>query len=362
VSEAHEYLSRELTAWAEKRGLVQKPTLYGELILSVPLVHCPKWADIRITSVPDEAEVWIDGKNTGQKTPYTHKVDVGAARELTLEIELRKQGYQEVARQVTLRSGASTRVTLELKEVSRSLPPRPGESYGPWIAKMGTELMYKPEPGGKERWGIGVDVEVHTRFPQQVQVGITDVFGRKYRSADRVGFFVWEPEEDRLKLRFGTWHDRPPPPGSVYVVEVTTPEGFDQATTAPLRDHTPWRLPTITYPVNLGLVEETAPTFTWEAFSADTRLYRIEVTGPPAERKPGTDLIWDLALAPDRLSAVFNKDGSASVAQLTPGNLYAVSVRADEQETPTRTDGREEVDTYGSIRTHQFRIGTRRLR
>jgi len=96
---------------------------------------------------------------------------------------VRKQGYQEVARQVTLRSGALTGVTLKLKEAPR---------YTPWIAEVTNVTRYRLEPTGRESRSGGLWFVVHTKCPRELRVTITDGHGRKYALRGDTHIDAWE--------------------------------------------------------------------------------------------------------------------------------------------------------------------------
>ena len=132
LTESYEYLSSELRTWAEKRGVVQYPSLYGEISLTVPLVRCPTRADLRVISAPADAEVWINGENTGKRTPSVHEIALGTAPERKLRLRLAKEGFQDLEYDLTLRAGETRALELALRQ--------------PQLAKLPPDL--RPVPAG----------------------------------------------------------------------------------------------------------------------------------------------------------------------------------------------------------------------
>lgn len=379
LTESYQYLTRELRSWAEKRGIVQYPSLYGEITLTLPLVRCPKWAEVRITSVPDEAEVWIDGENTGHKTPHTLKVPVSAGAGRTLELELRKEGFRDLPREVILRADDQEppRVVVSLTPMPpvlplpdrRPLPPKPA-GVTPWVAELQVDTGYQMDPRGNERWRGGLHVFLQTDMPGEIEVVVTDVFGRRYSSPDfgtpyvgpdiRRAFYNWEVVGEELRFTWGAWYEQPPPVGATYLVEVSSPSGQDRVTTSPLRGYAPWRAPTITCPANGALIAETVPEFIWEQFSSQTTGYLLEVVGPQDQNRAGGDSVWVLGTDGASLSATFNEDGTAGVPELRPGSRYRLHLGACEKAPRARADGRQEEHAYWGGRIHAFRVGAPR--
>ena len=382
LTESYEYLTRELRSWAEKRGIVQYPSLYGEITLTVPLVRCPKWVEVRIASVPDEAEIWVDGENTGQKTPHTLKIAVSATQERKLEVKLKKEGYQDLTREVTVRADSGAEVIVSLQEVSGSVPREPREAgigeaqpsvlpgmpapptqpVGlPRVIRVRTDAMYSVDQEGREGWGDGVHLIIRTAHPRDVTVRVTDAFGQVYVGRGKgASFGLWQANESEVILWWWSKRqDRALPAGRRYVVEVVTPEGRDQLTTTPLPDYSPWRCPAITYPPNQAVITERLPTFAWEPFGPETTSYSIELQGPSDEWRPdlwGGDMTWAFGLSGHRVSAVFNEDGMAAVPQLTPGRDYHLWLTAEEAHPVARTDFREEIHTRKGCRIQTFHV------
>jgi uncharacterized caspase-like protein/Tol biopolymer transport system component len=134
VTESHDYTAAGLLSWARTRALKQTPKLYGEITLTMPLVRCPLWAELRITSVPDGAEVWIDGENTGQTTPCTEKLKLDGALQRTLRVTLKKKGYEDLEKEVGLRAGVVAEITLPLEGQRR-----PGVHVTPSLKPTSTD-------------------------------------------------------------------------------------------------------------------------------------------------------------------------------------------------------------------------------
>lgn len=100
----------------------------------------PSGGTIAFNSNPSGAQIWIDGVNTGQVTPYTQtSVPIG-----TYSVTLKLSGYQEYTRSVSVTSGQTT-------VISATLSPIPTGS----IAVSST-------PSGARIWLDGVDTTKST--------------------------------------------------------------------------------------------------------------------------------------------------------------------------------------------------------
>ena len=287
LTESYEYLTRELRSWAEKRGIVQYPSLYGEITLTISLVGCPKWADLRIGSVPDEAEIWIDGENTGHKTPHTLKLPVSAGQARTLAVRLKKEGYQDLTRDVTLKADAAAEVIVGLEEISRErrgAGRRPWDVAPPWMEKAEAEerrkdrelrflwsgVSYTHRVGwdGSEHWGH--EMHAQARDPLGIAnieaITVTDPTGKVHRAP---GDDEWHQETDnKMLVEYGEWFTAPPLLSGVYTFTVTNRQGKSVSESVALPPFVSAPVPTVTYPLNQGVLEETVPTFSWEPVPA----------------------------------------------------------------------------------------------
>jgi len=343
IDEARLYVVSEVDAWARKRGFVQTPrVLYGEMSLTIPLVRCPSWAEVRITSVPDEAEVWIDGRDTGYRTPHTQKIELGEALRRTLELRLKKEGYQEVRKDVTLRAGAEEGVTLtlepapeeaaELAALDSAEPPwaiapiwREKKeikelTLGWWNASWQHSISWD----GTERWGHAMHVCADDpRGLGNIQlITVTDPTGKVHRApGDWVGLL--RESETGVCVEYGDNFDGPPDFSGTYTFEITNRQGESVTAHAELPPFVGEPLPVVTYPENQAVIAETVPTFSWETIPEPGRpkLYLYEKRGDEWEQ------IWQhIRLEHSDTSARFNSDGAASQPELTPGRTYKLSV------------------------------------
>jgi len=215
VTESHEYVSRQMLPWSRQQELKQTPRLYGEITLTMPLVRCPLWGELTITSVPSDAEVFIDGQSTGQRTPYTSKIKLEQGRSRVLKLSLRKPGYQELEKEVALAAGAVSELGLALKEQPRlaaHMVPKLGPALADWTvntfyAGAGYVSGLAPRPDGT----VLVAVAVPQAVPQGVYVAYP---GDECDSGD-----AYSPPGDPLKWPDGIWIH---PDGRVFVTESPT--------------------------------------------------------------------------------------------------------------------------------------------
>lgn len=84
------YLPRSLTIDVQGKGVVQR----------VAVALAPAWADVRLSSEPIDAEIWIDDRNTGQKTPASVEIMQGERR-----IRLQKTGFKAFEQRILAIAG-----------------------------------------------------------------------------------------------------------------------------------------------------------------------------------------------------------------------------------------------------------------
>jgi len=358
LTESYEYLTRELRSWAEKRGIVQYPSLYGEITLTLPLVRCPKWAELRISSAPDEAEIWIDGENTGHKTPYTLKMAVGTGQQRTLAVRLKKEGYQDLTRDVTLRADEAKPLLVGLKQTPAPLDTAGTRSVGvpgppPWgVAPFWKERAEEEERrkdrelrfrlwgvgwthrvgwDGSESWGHGMNA--WARDPLGIgniqSVTVTDPTGKVHRApGDRE---YHEELGDVLLVEYEERFTEPPGFSGVYTFTVTNKQGTSVSESVALPPFVSAPVVTATHPRNRGVVEETVPTFSWEPVPEPAHLAWLslhEQKGDDWESVwafggPGT---WEVFR--EQSSIVYNCDGRADQPELIPGHTYRLLLGA----------------------------------
>jgi len=215
VTESLEYVSREMLPWSRQQELQQTPRLYGEISLTLPLVRCPQWGELRITSVPSDAEVFIDGQSTGQRTPYASRIKLEQGRSRVLKLSLRRSGYQALEKEVALAAGAVSELGLALTEQPRlaaHMVPRLRPALADWTvstfyAGAGYVSGLAPRPDGS----VLVAVAVPQAVPQGVYVAYP---GDECDTGDAYG-----PPGDPLKWPDGVWLH---PDGRVFVTESPT--------------------------------------------------------------------------------------------------------------------------------------------
>jgi len=356
LTESYEYLTRELRSWAEKRGIVQYPSLYGEISLTLPLVRCPKWAELRISSVPDEAEIWIDAENTGHKTPHTLKLPVSAGQERTLLVKLSKEGYQDLSKEVTLRADEDKALAVGLKEVSAPVdtevtPPVDGPGRPPWdIAPVweekaeaeerrkdrelrflwsGVSYTHRVDWDGSEHWGH--EMHAQARDPLGIAnieaITVTDPTGKVHRAP---GDDEWHQEKDKsLWVEYLEWFAEPPSFSGVYTFSVTNKQGGSVSESVALPPFVSAPVAIVTYPLNQAVIEETVPTFSWEPVPGPAHVGWISL-----DEQKGDDWenVWGLGgprtwdMFQGQTAIAYNCDGTASQPELIRGRTYRLAL------------------------------------
>jgi len=84
--------------------------------------------EVEVNSTPGGGDIFLDGRDTGHRTPYKLAIDAGdgPTREVTIAVEL--QNYARVERKMTLGSGKETAISLSLGspiKVPVVAPPAP---------------------------------------------------------------------------------------------------------------------------------------------------------------------------------------------------------------------------------------------
>ncbi|MBI1927643.1 PEGA domain-containing protein [Candidatus Poribacteria bacterium] len=82
----------------------------------VSLTLPPSWGTLYVTSAPEGADIWLDGKETKEKTPARIKVKAGGYR-----VEARLDDYESVSELVRVPAGEEKRVQLTLLNIRRIL-------------------------------------------------------------------------------------------------------------------------------------------------------------------------------------------------------------------------------------------------
>ncbi len=99
----------------EKEGyktVTQAINITGEDLYTYKLQ--PTSAPVEIQSTPESgAEVWINGKKVGTTPYYDSQLEAG-----TYDLKLKKNGYQEVKKQITIVAGKSFKETISMTEYS----------------------------------------------------------------------------------------------------------------------------------------------------------------------------------------------------------------------------------------------------
>jgi len=215
VTESHEYVSRQMVSWSRQQELKQTPRLYGEITLTLPLVRCPLWAELRITSVPSEAEVWVDGESTNQRTPYTSRIKLVQGRSRVVKVRLTKPGYQDLEKEVAVAAGAVSDLGLALREQPRlaaHIAPSVRPALPDWTAttfygEAGHITGLAPRPDGS--------VLVTVAVPQAVRQGVYVAYpGDECDAGD-----AYCPPGEPLKRPESVWMH---PDGRVFVTEGPT--------------------------------------------------------------------------------------------------------------------------------------------
>lgn len=353
LNEGQEYVARELRIWAETHNKVQLPTiLYGEVTLTLPLVRCPKWAEMRISSVPDEAEIWIDGENTGHKTPHTLKLPVSSGQARTLAVRLKKEGYEDLTRDVTLQADEEKPLLVGLKEVStpvgreeraslRAARPAPWDVAPLWRERAeeeerrkdkelrllwsGVGYTYRIDWDGSEHWGHEMNAQASDPLgiANIEAITVTDPAGKVHRAP---GDYEWHQETDsQMWVVYGEWFSTPPRFAGVYTFTVTNRQGKSVSESVALPAFVSAPVATVTYPPNQGVLEETVPTFFWEPVREPAFLAGIYLKEKKGEN---WEDVWELGgpgtweMFRDRTSIVYNWDGKASQPELIRGRTY----------------------------------------
>ena len=148
-------------------------------------------AQLRITSAPEDAEIIIDGRNTGKLTPETfYYMDPG-----TYKIRLRKFNrelglYEYGTAEVTLGAGEKREIRIILEKKSKPEEEKQAE-------EIKSELRIESSPSSAEIWIDGINTELLT--PETIK-GITPgthtIKVRKYvRRED-----VWLEKEQKIDI------------------------------------------------------------------------------------------------------------------------------------------------------------------
>ncbi len=356
LTESYEYLTRELRSWAEKRGIVQYPSLYGEITLTLPLVRCPKWAELRISSVPDEAEIWIDGENTGQKTPHTLKLPVGAGQARTLAVRLKKQGYQDLTREVTLKAEEEKPLLVGLKEAPAPLDTegtpsvvvpggRPWDVAPVWRERAEEEERRKDRELRFRWWGVGWthgvawdgsqswghEMNAWARDPLGIDnietITVTDPTGKVHRAPGDDEYH--EQTGDVLLVEYVERFPEAPGFSGLYTFTVTNKQGTSASESVALPPFVSVPVTVATYPPDRGVIEETVPTFSWDPVPEPAHLAWISLHEQKGDEwddvwafgGPGT---WKMLR--DRTSIAYNCDGTARQPELARGRTYRLGL------------------------------------
>jgi uncharacterized repeat protein (TIGR01451 family) len=136
----------------------------------------------------------------------------------------------------------------------------------------------------------------------------------------------WQVEGQHATVWWrGGWGGTIPQFGG-YQVTVQSTDGLSCAVTTRATTHVPQYAPTISSPSNGATVTNRRPQFSWVRPSEAATGYQLQVSGPSPEWAPGSGYVWDRGLASGQLSVQFNDNGTAGVAELTPGTQYGLSL------------------------------------
>ena len=135
-------------------------------------------ATLHITSHPRRAQVYINGTNTGEKTPLlNHKIHIGRVEEKQVSVEVRYPGYTSRSKTFTLRGDDSIPwdVTLEKVVVQRSRPLLPNTTRMVLIPAGEFEM-------GTERIKGGESEPIHTVYLNNFYIDTHEVTVGQYRA------------------------------------------------------------------------------------------------------------------------------------------------------------------------------------
>ncbi len=163
VADVAEYVQRQVRAWAREHGKRQNPQMetFGPAKIVLGTVSAPApvveggaverlstKATLLVTSTPSGAAIFLNGQDSGQKTPATLQVPVGEQPE-KLAVSLKLDGYEEAPFRVTLERGKQTKLdggALEKRAVRIPSPPTGGGQAGQTKInpKDGAEMIFIP--------------------------------------------------------------------------------------------------------------------------------------------------------------------------------------------------------------------------